>query len=106
MIILVHWIVGIPRFCGGVVVGGPVSVRTGSVFGSQFRFWSAGSGRCEAGVPVAGFEVLVGSLVFCGFVAVPWSVGTLLAGLLWTESLFRPSLSDLVRGSGWSEWLV
>lgn len=70
-------IIGIPWFRGGVVVGGPVSVWTGSVFGSQFRIWSAGSGRCEAGVPV-------GSLVFSGFAVVPWSVGTRLAGLLWT----------------------
>lgn len=73
----VYEIVGIPRFCGGAVVGSPVSVWTGSVFGSQFRIWSAGSGRCEAGVPV-------GSLVFSGFAVVPWSVGTRLVGLLWT----------------------
>ncbi|MGN0109585.1 MAG: hypothetical protein ACI38B_05870, partial [Bifidobacterium sp.] len=67
----VLWIVGILRFCDVAVVGGPVSVRTGSIFGSQSQIWSAGSGRCEAGVPVAGLEVLVGSLVFCGFVVVP-----------------------------------
>ena len=29
----VYEIVGIPRFCGGAVVGSPVSVWTGSVFG-------------------------------------------------------------------------
>ena len=74
-------IIGIPWFRGGVVVGGPVSVWTGSVFGSQSQIWSAGSGRCVAGVPVAVLRVFMGLLVFCGFAGVSWLAGASQSGL-------------------------
>ena len=57
-------------------------------------------------MPVAGFEVPVGSLVFSGFAVVPWSVGTRLVGLLWTGLVFglHPPIQSVIWVSRAAIW--
>ena len=95
-------IIGIPRFRGGVVVGGPVSVGVGEdwfrcrgVIRGLVRGFGRLRGRCAGGCSPCVYGI-VGILRFCGSIVAGRRVAV---GSVTDWIGFRVSFSDSVRGS-------